>query len=103
MPPGTVGDGGDHPGMTVAGPVSRRSRMAEGPGSVLGSGPPVLLLSWVAAASLGYRKIAVSQLMDVGGFKEIGSGKLQDHGRPWPAHHSVGCCREGGLLEKLED
>ena len=43
--------------------------MAEGPGSVLGSGPPVLLLSCVAAASLGYRKIAVSRLMDVERFQ----------------------------------
>ena len=31
--------------------------------------PPVLLLSWVAAASLGYSKLAVSQLTDVERFQ----------------------------------
>lgn len=36
------------------------------------------------------------------GFKEIRSKKLQDHRRPWPAHHSVSHCRGGGLLEKLD-
>ena len=69
VPPGTVGGGGDPPGMAVAGPGSRRSRMVEGPGSVPGLDPPALLLSWVAAASLGYSKIAVSRLTDVERFQ----------------------------------
>lgn len=69
VPTGTVGNGGDPSGMAVAGPGSRRNRMVEGPGSVLGSDPPVLLLSWVATASLGYKKIAISWLTDVERFQ----------------------------------
>lgn len=53
--------------------------MVEGLGSVLGSDPPVLLLSWVAAASLGYRKIAVSRLTDVERFQ---GDQVQETPRP---------------------
>lgn len=75
--------------------------MEEGPGSVLGSGHLYCFSAgwprplWVTGRLLSHD----SWMWRC--FKEIRSGKLQDHDCPWPAHHSVGRCREGGLLEKL--
>lgn len=78
--------------------------MEEDPGSVLGSDPPVLLLSWVAAASPGYRKIAVSRLTDVERFQ---GDRLWETPRPQSplASPSLGgslWAGGGGLLEQLE-
>lgn len=76
--------------------------MEEDPGSGLGSGPPVLLLSWVAAASPGYRKIAVSRLTDVERFQ---GDRLWETPRPQSplASSSLGGSLHGvGLLEQLE-
>lgn len=94
VPPGTVGDGGDHPRMAVAGPVSRRSRMEEDPGSVLGSDPPVLLL--------GYRKIAVSRLTDVERFQGDQLWETPRPQSPLAGSSLSGSLRGVGLLEKLE-
>ena len=98
MPPGTMGDRGDHPGMTVAGPVSRRSRMEEGPGSVLGSGHLYCFSAgWPRPLWVTGRLLSHDSWM-WRGFKEIRSGKLQTTIAPGrPITRWVAAGKEGFL------